>query len=420
MISPRSARRRRYRPLTVAYLGGPIDAAHVRRCWAEGVPDDTYHGTRYLAQFYEVCAAHGLRTHVVAPTEELRRSDHRDIEYWRVPFRNRGGALYHLGQILHLGRFALRAARLRVDVAVVVPSPPYWFVLFALRAAGVAVVPSVHRVLWTRFRPLKRGQALFLRLTRPFFVHGCGPVLVVSEEIAAQVRELTRDRKPDQDLLVFRPTYRREPLVGTSADERTTSGDRGAGGGGGPFRVLFAGRVERDKGVFLLLDVVEQLAAAGHDDVELDVCGTGSALAPLREAVARAGLEDRIRCHGHCGRAELQARYAACDVVVVPTTTAFVEGFNKVVAEAVLAGRPVITSEVCPALSTVQEAAVAVPPDQAGPYAEAILRLRDDEELYASKQAACLRLREQFLDPERSWGARFDEALRRVLPEAVG
>ena len=425
MTRPPTAPTPSRRPRTVAYLAGPIDADHARECWAAGVADETYHGTRYLAQFYEVCAAHGFETHVVAPTRQRRRSRHRDIEYWRVPFEERGGLLYHLGQILHLARFSLRAARLRADVAVVVPSPPYWFVLFALRAAGVAVVPSIHRVLWARFRPVKRASALLLGLTRFFFVRGCGPVLVVSEEIAQQVRQLTHDRKPVDDLLVFRPTYRREPL-----------GDSPAGGagpavgvapaavpvgrstaGGEPFGVLFAGRVERDKGVFLLLEVAERLDAAGRSDVVFDLCGSGSALEPLRRAAIAAGLESRFRCHGYCERSELSARYAACDVVVVPTTTTFVEGFNKVVAEAVLAGKPVVTSEVCPALSTVRAAAVAVPPDHAAPYADAILRLCDDQQLYADKQAACAQLREQFFDPERSWGHQFAEALRRVLPE---
>ena len=44
-----------------------------------------------------------------------------------------------------------------------------------------------------------------------------------------------------------------------------------------------------------------------------------------------------------------------------------------VCAEAILAGRPVITSPVCPALDYVRDAAVEVSPDNIEQYCEAIL-----------------------------------------------
>lgn len=403
------ARRAQDRPLKVAYLAGPIDADHVRDCWTAGVEDETYYGTRYLTQFYEVCARRGLVSHVVAPTDERRRSRHDDIDYWRVPLARRSGALYHLGQVVHLLRFAARAVALRADAVVVVPSPPYWFVLHVLRPFGIVVIPSAHRVLWTRLRTPTRAQSLLLRLTSSFFVRGCGPVLAVSDEIAAQIVTLTRGRKPRTDILEFRPTYdparfpTSAPLDGPPAP-----------GAGTPFRVLFVGRVERDKGIFLLLEVAAQLAASGRGDVVFDVCGTGSALPDVDEAIGAAGLEGTVITHGHCDKATLRSRYERCHVVVVPTTTDFVEGFNKVVAEAVLAGKPVITSEVCPALHVVEDAVVVVPPDEAGPYADAIELLRGDDDLYRAKQRACARLRGQFLDADRGWGHHFEEAMLRL------
>lgn len=399
--------------MKIAYLGGPIDADHVRACWMAGVADETYAGTRYLVQFYDTCARLGIATHVVAPTRERRRSGSADIEYWRPPLEERSGLLYHLGQVLHLGRFALRAVTLRCDAVVVVPSPPYWFVFLVLRLFGIAVVPSAHRVLWAKLRSPTAAQSLLLRLTKRFFVHGCGPVLAVSEEIAEQVVGLTGGAKDDADILVFRPTYDPAAFEIPPPADVHAAGDRPAGTAP-PFRVLFVGRVERDKGVFLLLDVAQRFASEGRSDVVFDICGTGSALAELRRAVEEAGLGATVTLRGHCDRRTVLAMYAGCDVVVVPTTTDFVEGFNKVVAEAVLARRPVVTSEVCPALRTVEDAAVVVPPDQPGPYADAILRLQADRALYRTKQDACDELREQFLDPGRSWGCRFEEALSRL------
>jgi glycosyltransferase involved in cell wall biosynthesis len=108
--------------------------------------------------------------------------------------------------------------------------------------------------------------------------------------------------------------------------------------------------------------------------------------------------------------------YSRSHVVIVPTTTDFIEGFNKVVAEGVLAGRPVITSSVCPALALVREAVEEVPADDVAAYADAIVRLREDRALYEARRHACLSAQEQFYDPGQGWAA----ALKSVLAPLDG
>ena len=102
-----------------------------------------------------------------------------------------------------------------------------------------------------------------------------------------------------------------------------------------------------------------------------------------------------------------------CHVLIVPTTTDFPEGFNQVVGEGILAGRPVITSSVCPALDYVREAVVEVPADDVSAYHDAILRLHDDLALYEQKRSASVALQGQFYDPKRGWA----QALRMALGE---
>jgi glycosyltransferase involved in cell wall biosynthesis len=95
----------------------------------------------------------------------------------------------------------------------------------------------------------------------------------------------------------------------------------------------------------------------------------------------------------------------------VPTTSRFVEGFNQVVAEGILAGRPVVTSSVCPAIRYVGDAVVAVPPDDVPAYAAAIRRLATDHEFYERCRAQCHLASPQFFDPARGWGAALESAL---------
>jgi glycosyltransferase involved in cell wall biosynthesis len=97
--------------------------------------------------------------------------------------------------------------------------------------------------------------------------------------------------------------------------------------------------------------------------------------------------------------------------VIVPTTSDFIEGFNQVVAEGVLAGRPVITSAVCPALDYVRDAVVEVPPDDVRAYGDAVLTLCDDEAFYRARAQGCVAAQGQFYDAGRGWAA----AVREVL-----
>jgi glycosyltransferase involved in cell wall biosynthesis len=163
--------------------------------------------------------------------------------------------------------------------------------------------------------------------------------------------------------------------------------------------------------VFDLLNVAKRFATEGRTDIEFDLCGDGQALEELRRQAKAAGLAERFRCHGHVEKRVMASWYERSHLVVVPTTTDSIEGLNKVVVEAVLAARPVVTSRVCPALEYVREGVLEVPPDDARAYGDAILRLVDDKALYDAKVRGCAASTEQFYDPARGWGA----TLRKVL-----
>ena len=105
-----------------------------------------------------------------------------------------------------------------------------------------------------------------------------------------------------------------------------------------------------------------------------DICGDGGELDALRRLVEDSSLQTVVTCHGYLDSPRLSAVLASSHAVIVPTTSRFEEGFNMVCAEAILAGRPVITSAVCPALAYIREAAIEVQPDNIDEYYQAILQ----------------------------------------------
>ncbi|MBI5833350.1 MAG: glycosyltransferase [Armatimonadetes bacterium] len=106
--------------------------------------------------------------------------------------------------------------------------------------------------------------------------------------------------------------------------------------------LLYAGRLVAEKGVDLLLSAL----AAAPADVRLAVAGTGPDEAALRQLSQRLGLDDRVRWLGQLLQADLSAAMAAADILVLPSraTPVWAEQFGRVLAQALLCGRPVIGS----------------------------------------------------------------------------
>ena len=391
------------RPLRIFYMGGAGDSVGSYGYWKRGVDDPRQVSMSYAGQFFDVCREVGATVYALNGWKEkgYLREGAWTLHNVPVPYSGQGGLLHHLGQ-LGYGLFMLGLAwRHRAELAVV-GGGTHWFVLALFRLARISVVPSIHCVLWRKFSPpTGRVARAIRRLNGWFFGRVPLAVLSASDEIARQILSIA-PKAGARPLVEFLPTYESAtfPPAGTPAPS------------GRPFRVLFVGRVEADKGVFEVLQMAKDLRAAGHADIEVDVCGTGSALDRLKAEANAAGLEPSFRCHGHCLREKMREMYASCHAVIVPTTADFVEGFNQVVVEAVLSSRPVIASSVCPALAYVRGAVIEVPPGDVKGYAGAVLRLRDEPGLRESMTKACEGLQAQFLDPRRGWGEAFRHVVR--------
>ncbi len=388
-------------PFRILYVTAAGDVVGTYRHWLAGRDDPSQVAKTYSGQFFDLCQRRGFVGRLISTCPRVDRvvGEGMTVENRPVRFGRGPGPLFHLGQVWYGLRILLSAVRFRADVVVVAIGGTHWFMLGLMPLVGIPVVPTLHCVLWPKARkPQGRVSRIVGGLDARFFRRRATAALSLSDDITAQVKELIGGRP--LPIFPFLPTYRPE----TFGDGYGPPPPRP------PFGVLYAGRIERNKGVFDLLEAAQILTGAGHADVTFDLCGDGSQLAALRQAVADAGLAERFRCHGHTNYQDLRERYERCHVVVVPTTTAFIEGLNKVVVEGVLAGRPVVTSSVCPALEYVREAVVEVPADDVAAYAEAIRRLKTDAALYESKRTASAGVRAMFYDPARGWAAAVERA----------
>ncbi|HIK18623.1 MAG TPA: glycosyltransferase family 4 protein [Leptolyngbyaceae cyanobacterium M33_DOE_097] len=394
------------RPLRIIYEAGCGNVMETYKQWASGIDDPIQVSVAYSAQFYEVCKELGAEAYVISYNHRYGtlKQGAFTIEHRKIPYQKASALLYYLGRLIYGLRFIGSAIRHRADVAVVSTAVP-WFIYRWLRFFGIQIVPTLHCVLWLKYEPQKKIHKTLLHLGRDLFIKDCIASLAVSEEIRQQVIELTNHH--NRPVLRCFPYYRRSQFEGVEVMDSARS----------PFRILYVGRIETNKGVYDLLEIAKRFANAGIDDVRIDLCGNGTELEALRKAAIAAGVDSFFVCHGHCNKAQMRDFFRQSHVVTAPTRSDFVEGFNKVVVEGLLAGRPVVASTVCNDLPIMEAGVIAIEPNDVDGYYNAFLKLKNDPEFFAQKRQGSLELREKFLDSSHSWGANLKSLLIPLMKE---
>ena len=144
--------------------------------------------------------------------------------------------------------------------------------------------------------------------------------------------------------------------------------------------VLFAGRLEYEKGVQTLLDAFVRVRAT-VGPTRLFVAGVGTYSEALRARVRELGLQRHVRFTGFVRDAELKLLYGAADVAVAPS---IYEPFGLVAVEAMACGTPVVVSDTGGLREIVaDDAGLSVEPQDPGALAAALGRILTEPDLAA-------------------------------------
>lgn len=158
---------------------------------------------------------------------------------------------------------------------------------------------------------------------------------------------------------------------------------------GSPLTILYAGRLGREKGVFVLAEALAELARG-------DDAGTPPAWraifagsdrpsaggSPNQEELARffaaRGLSEHVELRGAVSQDELISLYRSADICVVPSI--FYESFSYTSAQAMSCGKPVIASRTggIPEVVLDGETGLITEPGNVSELAQGLRRLLDD------------------------------------------
>lgn len=195
----------------------------------------------------------------------------------------------------------------------------------AIRLRGLAELICLHDGTWPR--PEHR---IVFDLEREALRH-CDRILHPGESVLETYRTYTEGidfGAAERVRLSFEP-----------GPEPAADHDRGEG----PLRILFAGRLQKVKGV---LPLVEACLSAESPDWRLTLVGADTETGPLDLSMRAtlevlAGGDERIEIREPLPHAELQAAYGGHDLVAVPS---YFESWSNVALEAMRAGVPVLAA----------------------------------------------------------------------------
>lgn len=397
------------RPLRIAFVSGPANAPKIWREWSER-SDQDYFGTDYLKQYLQLATDLGAVSHVVTWYGDTPGVERRgDFTFDNRPITTASGVRYLLSHIWWHLRLLPILLRFRPDILMLTGNQNFWWLLAPVRWQGAKIVISYHAVLWAQFGAVSRTWRTLLELNRRLILRHARAILETSHAIRRQIEELLgpdRDRVP---VLEHLPSYQRRQFAGIASPETAPRP---------PFRVFFLGRNEANKGIFDIVEIGRRLEHEWPGHYRFDLCGSGGALEGLRARVRELGLTS-VHVHGFVGAERVEELLGAAHACIVPTRSDYEAGFEMTCSESILAGRPLITSRVCPAIEYMREATLEVEPDDVEGYQDAIVRLRDNQALYERLRAACAPLQAQFYDPDNSWLAVMRRAIdRHVLTPA--
>jgi glycogen synthase len=383
---------------------GPGDIVEAQRKQLAGTGITHVTAIIFSGQLFEFCRQRGIQAlftginpnvdELVTPTIKLRN----------VPrlWERSAGWRFHVSRMVYAVRLAWMARQFRADFALIDSGSAHFFALAVFKLVGIPVAINFHNVRWAQgFERCGRLERTMRRMDTWFFRYIAAGATGCSAECGIQARSNGAGEMPYYG------------WCGQFAPGGFSTEDAGPPD---PLRILFAGRVERNKGVFDLIEISRLLKRQCKVPVMIEVCGDGDALPELRLAVQASQEIDRINLRGKLERPALLEAYGRAHAVIVPTRGDFREGMPLVCAEAVLSGRPIITSVLSNALPGMGDAIVEAKPEDPASYVAAISRLAEDRDFYEQLRSACPAVARQFLDRHRSYPAAVDRLMSAVLP----
>jgi glycosyltransferase involved in cell wall biosynthesis len=387
----------------IFYAAGPGNVIQAHKYWAKGQHDPSEVSITFSSQLEDFCKEIEAEAYIISYHNQvgIYQDGPFTLEHRPKPMRGASGIGYHLAEIFYGLGLLKTAVQFRATVAVLDSGSSHYFILGLFRLAGIKIVTVLHNTLWpSGFPPTRLIPRVITRLDSLYFRWASAVTIGVSPECVRQLEQLTKGKHKlvHQIRAQFRPEYFQTIPSPPSHSKR-------------PLRIMYIGRIIRIKGVFDILEIARKIESRAPGRVRWEICGSGQDLDELRRRQFQMSLAEVVTIRGWTPLNDLQDVYARSHISIVPTRSNYSEGLAMTAAEAILAGRPVITNPVVPALEVLRAACIEAQTNDIDSYVAAILKLTESPSQYRALCDACPPLRDQFYDRQQGLSAILKKAI---------
>lgn len=224
-----------------------------------------------------------------------------------------------------------------VDLVHARSRAPAWSGFWAARACGCPFITTYHGAHSQRTALKRYYNSVMAR----------GDVVIANSDYTARQIKRHHGRHVKRMELVYRGVDLSATDLSLIDEDRLRTLRAQWGLSGDEVVVLQPARLSRRKGQ---LDVIAAVGALKNEDCMKDavvimagaIDGNEAYHAEMMQAIKAAGLDDHIKCVGHC--ADMPAAFALSDVVLA--VSAKPESFGRVVAESLAMRLPVVVTDV--------------------------------------------------------------------------
>ncbi len=382
--------------LRISFIPGPGDVAGTFEHWLAKRHDPRVPTVAYSLMFYELmeqlgAASQTISLHPVSKNAQKAQNQFRFVHLPSQPSHGRWG--YFLSQY-RLSKEIVSAVQ-DYDPHIVVTSTHTPSAAWKGLSKGRKLILSAHNSFWPKGSSNESWQSRIRARILSSRAASIDAAICTSGECARQLSALTRGRILGE---VECPQIVERHIIETRNSVQN---------------ILFLGRIEESKGVFLLIDAFEQLAGK-HRLIRLSIAGDGSVVERLKAQIAGSQFSDRIDFRGRLDSAGVHHAIAASDLIVCPTMTTFNEGLAVVGFEAAAHGIPTLLSSVVPAADLLADSCAIFRADNVIALRDALAALIEDGAVYRQKCEATFPIRDMIYNGSLSWGSGLFRAMLKV------
>lgn len=369
--------------LRISYLSGTGDVVGTFRHWTDGRHDPRVPVITYSAMFYELVQELSAHAQIITPWNSEGVSDPR----FKFETIARGGSRIGVAKIASELQYTRKciAAINRYDPHIVVSNTDFQPLGWRSLKRNRKLILSAHNTFWPMGSRPSGLKSLTKLAILKFQAEALDGAICTSSECQRQISSVTRNRVLGQ--VEF-------PQLVDEFDLNAASSAR---------RLLYLGRIEASKGVFMLLDAFSAVRAS-VPGLSLTFAGSGTAEKELVDKIAATGFHD-VRFVGNLDAKGVHAAIADSDLIVCPTMTTFNEGLALVGFEAAAHGVPSLVSSVVPAADLLGRGCVVFKADDDASLRSALVSLAADAERYQRLKAEVVKIRPSLYDRSKSWGS---------------